>query len=181
MHEDGHEFAAHSYEHVDLTSISADRVREEMRKSEEALAAAGLETDNLAPPYGRSDAQVDWYASKYFDIVRGTDQGINTRQNLNPHDLSVFYVTDETTQETLANALAETSRVNGWLIFVYHQIATPESTGTQKNDIVAVQSTITSDVLAAQLQLIDDSGIEVQPVARAFEQLQGPSIPEENG
>lgn len=174
MHEAGHEIAAHSYEHVDLSSIGADRLDEEMRKSKEALAAAGLGTDDLAPPYGRSDPQVDWYASKYFDIVRGTDDGINTRQNLEPHDLKVFYVTDETTPDKLADALAETSRVNGWLILVYHQIGAPESTGTQENTIAADRSTITSDVLAAQLQLIDESGIEVQPVAQAFEQLQGP-------
>lgn len=174
MHQAGHEIAAHSYEHVDLTSIGADRLHEEMRKSEEALAAAGLGTDDLAPPYGRSDPQVAWYANKYFDIVRGTDQGLNTRQNLERHDLKVFYVTDETTPENLAAALAETSRVNGWLILVYHQIAASESTGTLENIIAADRSTITSDVLAAQLQLIDESGIEVQPVAQAFKQLQGP-------
>lgn len=174
LHAAGHEIAAHSYEHVDLTSIGTDRLDDQVRKSEEALAAAGLATDDLAPPYGRSDPQVDWYASKYFDIVRGTDDGINTRQNLEPLDLKVFYVTDQTTPDTLAEALAETSRVNGWLILVYHQIATPESTGIQQNIIAADRSTITSDVLAAQLQLIDDSGIEVQPVATAFERLAGP-------
>lgn len=174
MHEAGHEIAAHSYTHVDLTSIGADRLDEEMRESSEMLAAAGFDTNDLAPPYGRSDPQVDWYASKYFDIVRGTEQGINTRQNLESHDLKVFYVTDETTPDELAAALAETSRVDGWLILVYHQIAAPESTGTQENTITADQSTITSDALAAQLRLIAESGIEVQTVAQAFEQLQGP-------
>ncbi|QHK20052.1 polysaccharide deacetylase family protein [Pseudarthrobacter psychrotolerans] len=173
MHEAGHEIAAHSYDHVDLTSIGTDRLDEELRKSKEALAAAGIATNDLATPYGRSDPQVDWYASKYFDIVRGTDDGINTRQNLDPHDLKVFYVTDETTPHDLAEALAETSRVNGWLILVYHQISTPKSTGTQENTVAADRSTVTSDVLAAQLQLIDQSGIKVQPVAQAFKQLQG--------
>jgi peptidoglycan/xylan/chitin deacetylase (PgdA/CDA1 family) len=174
MHDAGHEFAAHSYEHVDLTSISADRLDEQLRKSEEALADAGLSTDNLATPYGRSDPQVDWYASKYFDIVRGTDDGINTRQNLNPHDLKVFYVTDQTTPEALTEALAETSRLNGWLIVVYHQIATPESTGTQETGTIAAdRSTITSDVLDTQLQIIDQSRIQVLPVTQAFKQLQG--------
>ncbi|MFY9636979.1 MAG: polysaccharide deacetylase family protein [Cellulosimicrobium cellulans] len=175
MNEAGHEIASHSYKHVDLTSIGADRLHEEARQSEEALAAAGLGTNNLATPYGRSDAQVDWYASKYYDIVRGTDDGINTRQNLEPHNLKVFYVTDETTPENLAEALAETSRINGWLILVYHQIATSESTGTQEDGTVAAdRSTITSDVFSAQLKLIDESGIEVQPVAQAFGRLQGP-------
>ncbi|GAA1756911.1 hypothetical protein GCM10009712_02230 [Pseudarthrobacter sulfonivorans] len=174
MHDAGHEIAAHSYEHVDLTAIATDRLDDQLRKSEEALAAAGLSTDDLAPPYGRSDSQVDWYASKYFDIMRGTDDGINTRQNLNPHDLKVFYVTDETTPDRLAEALAETSRANGWLILVYHQIATQANTGTQEHTIAADRSTITSDVLGAQLQLVDQSGIQVLPVAEAFKQLQGP-------
>ena len=174
LHQAGHEIAAHAYQHVDLTSVGAERLDEELRKSEEALAAAGLPTDDLAPPYGRSDPQVDWYAAKYFKIMRGTDDGINTRQNLNPHDLKVLYVTDATTPETLKEALAETSRSNGWLILVYHQIAAPDASGTQKNTIAADKSTITSDVLATQLQLIDESGIQVKPVAQAFEQLQGP-------
>lgn len=175
MTDAGHEFASHSYNHVDLTSIGADRLHDEMRQSDEALAAAGLGTNDLAPPYGRSDPQVDWYASKYFDIVRGTEDGINTRQNLEPHDLKVFYVTDETTPEILAEALAETSRMNGWLILVYHQIAAPDSTGTQQNGTIAAdRSTITSDALAAQLKLIRQSGIEVQTVASAYQQLQGP-------
>ncbi|MFY9635312.1 MAG: polysaccharide deacetylase family protein, partial [Cellulosimicrobium cellulans] len=175
MTDAGHEFASHSYNHVDLTAISADRLHDEMRQSDEALAAAGFGTNNLAPPYGRSDPQVDWYASKYFDIVRGTEDGINTRQNLEPHDLKVFYVTDETTPEILAEALAETSRMNGWLILVYHQIAAPDSTGTQQNGTIAAdRSTITSDALAAQLKLIRQSGIEVQTVASAYQQLQGP-------
>jgi peptidoglycan/xylan/chitin deacetylase (PgdA/CDA1 family) len=174
MHEAGHEIAAHSYDHVDLTSLGTDRLDDELRSSSAALAAAGLGTDSLAPPYGRSDPQVDWYASRYFDLVRGTEQGINTRQNLEAHDLKVFYVTDETTSDDLTEALAETSRLNGWLILVYHQIATPEDSGTQQNTITADRSTITSDALAGQLQLIDKSGIDVQPVAQAFEQLQGP-------
>lgn len=179
MHQAGHEIAAHSYEHVDLTSIGTDRLDEELRKSEEVLAAAGLSTDDLAPPYGRLDPQVDWYAGKYFNVVRGTDDGINTRQNLEPHDLKVLYVTDETTPDTVAQALAETSRLNGWLIMVYHQIAAPGSTGardqtgTQDQIVAADRSTITSDTLAAQLQLVADSGIEVQPVAQAFKKLQG--------
>jgi hypothetical protein len=83
-------------------------------------------------------------------------------------------VTDQTTPETLKEALADTSSANGWLILVYHQIAAPDSSGTQVNTIAADRSTITSDVLATQLQLVAQSGIEVQPVAQAFEKLQGP-------
>lgn len=174
FHAAGHEIAAHSYEHVDLTSIGAERLDEEMKKSKDALAAAGLDTIDLAPPYGRLDPQVDWYAGKYFDIVRGTAEGINTRQNLDPRELKVFYVTDETTLDSLSEALAETTKVNGWLILVYHQIASPQSGSTGGNTIAADRSSITRDVLATQLKVVEESGIEVQPVAQAFRQLQGP-------
>lgn len=171
MHEAGHEIASHSDEHIDLTSIEVNRLEAEMRKGQESLADAGVHTRNLAPPYGRSDPQVDWYASKYYDIMRGTDEGLNTRQNLEPHDLKVFYVTEETTPEELSDALAEASRVNGWLILVYHQIADSKSTSSQKDTIPADGSTIATDLLAAQLKVIDESGIEVQPVGTAFDQL----------
>ncbi len=173
MHEAGHEIAAHSFEHVDLTAIGAGRLEEQMRRADDMLEDAGLGTDDLAPPYGRSDPQVDWYASKYFDIVRGTKHGINTRQNLEHHDLKVFYVTNETTPDELTAALEETSRMNGWLILVYHQIAHAESTDARTEEMLADRNTITDDALAAQLRLIDESGIDVQPVAQAFEEIQG--------
>lgn len=172
MHEAGHEIAARSYDDVDLTSIGVDRLDEVLRRSRTELASADLDTNNLAIPYGRHDPQVDWYTSRYFDVVRGTDPGINTRQNLNLHDLKVFYVTNETTLESLAAAIAETSQLDGWLVLVYHQIAAPESGGGQ-DTIPADRSTVTSDALAAQLQLIDDSGIEVRTVAQTHEQLLG--------
>lgn len=171
MHQAGHEIAAHSYEHIDLTSIGAGRLDDQLRKSKETLAAAGLGTGGLAPPFGRSDPQVNWYASKYFDVLRGTHEGINTRQNLDPFNLKVFYVTEETTTDMLTEALAETSRANGWLVLVYHQIGAPETAASQGKAVGKDESTISSDVLAAQLQLIDKSGIEVQTVAKAFEQL----------
>lgn len=174
LHRSGHEIAAHSYQHVDLTSIGTAQLDEQLRKSEDGLAAAGLATDDLAPPYGRMDPQVQWYAGKYFNVIRGTDDGINTRQNLDPEDLKVLYVTDETTPETLKEALAETKQANGWLIVVYHQISAPDSSGTQEHTIAADRSTITSDALTTQLQIIADSGIPVQTVAKAFMQLQGP-------
>lgn len=168
MHEAGHEIASHGYGHVDLTSIGVERLEEELRKGKESLAAAGLDPENFALPFGRTDPQVDWHAGTYFETVRGTRSGINTRQNLDPQDLKVFYVSSQTTQESLAKALAQASLANGWLILVYEQIQDPASTATGADG-----STVGSDALAAQLQLIKDSGIAVQPVARAFEKLQG--------
>lgn len=172
LHEAGHEIAAHSFSHVDLTALDVGKLDEELRKSDEMLEAAGLPTDGMAAPFGKLDPQVDWYARRYFELVRGTSSGINTRQNLDPSDLTVFYVTDRTTTQELEAALAETARVDGWLILVYHQIAPSASAGVPDDTLGADGSTVTSDVFAAHVELVADSGIDVQTVTRAFEQLQ---------
>jgi peptidoglycan/xylan/chitin deacetylase (PgdA/CDA1 family) len=165
MHKAGNEIGAHGYLHDDLTTISAGRVDDSLRKTRDELAAAGLATADLATPFGRSDPQVDWYASRYFTTVRGTDGGINTRQNLDPRNLKTFYVDDQTTSDDLAAALDETARTHGWLILVYHQIVGAGAGGVGR-------TSISRDVFAAQLDQIRDSGIAVAPVSNAFAQLE---------
>jgi peptidoglycan/xylan/chitin deacetylase (PgdA/CDA1 family) len=160
----GHDVALHGYEHVDLTAISARRIDEQLRRGQESLAQAGLPTEHLATPHGRSDAQVEWYARKYVQTLRGTDSGINTRQNLDPYDLKVFYVDKETTPEAVSEALAETQRSHGWLILVYHQIGPAASDEGDRRTVFA-------DAVATHLDLIRDSGIAVEPVSEAFSEV----------
>jgi peptidoglycan/xylan/chitin deacetylase (PgdA/CDA1 family) len=165
LRQGGHEIAAHSYSHPDLTTLSASRLDDELRRSQEALAQAGFSTRDMATPLGRSDPQVDWYANKYYDTVRGTQDGINTRQNLDRRNLKVFYVDYRTTPEHLAKALAETASSNGWLILVYHRISAPGAGSPQ-------QSTVPREVFAAELDQIQASGIAVEPVSTALAQLE---------
>ena len=166
LHRAGHEIANHGYEDVDLTALSAGRIDSELRKGRDELAEAGLATDDLAAPLGRTDAQVQWYARQYFQTVRGMDAGINTRQNLDPFDLRVFYVDDQTTPAELEQQLTEAKRSHGWLILVYHQISVGGSINSD-------HSTITRNAFAAQLDVIRHSGISVEPVSRAFSETQG--------
>jgi hypothetical protein len=97
--------------------------------------------------------------------VRGEAPGINTRQNLDPYDLKVFYVDSTTKPEALTAALAQTQRVHGWLVLVYHEIASAPSAGADR-------ATVTRDAFAQQLSLVRDSGIAVEPVARALAEVQ---------
>ena len=164
LHRDGHEIGVHGYSDVDLTALSADRIEDQLRKGQDELADAGLATDDLATPMGRSDAQVQFYARSHFQTVRGMQSGINTRQNIDPFDLRVFYVDDRTTPEALAGAVAETQRAHGWLVLVYHQVTAVRPDGT---DI----TTITRAALAAQLDVIRNTGIAVEPVAKAYAEI----------
>jgi hypothetical protein len=58
------------------------------------------------------------------------------------------------------------------LNLAYRRIATSESISPQEGPIAADQSTFISAVLAANLQIIEESGIDVRPAGHAFECLQ---------
>jgi peptidoglycan/xylan/chitin deacetylase (PgdA/CDA1 family) len=163
LHRTGNDIAVHGYEDGDLTLLSADRIDYQLATGRDALAEAGLEPIDLATPVGRSDAQVEWYARKYFQTVRGMEAGINTRQNLDPYDLKVFSVDSHTTPEAFAGALTEARESGGWLILVYHQISS-QPDGSDR-------ATITKNVFASQLEMIGGSGIAVEPVSRAFAEV----------
>jgi peptidoglycan/xylan/chitin deacetylase (PgdA/CDA1 family) len=160
----GNDIAVHGYDDIDLTGISADRIDSQLVEGRDALAQVGLMPTDLAAPMGRSDAQVEWYARKYFQSMRGMDEGINTRQNLDPYDLKVFHVDSHTTPEALAAALTETRELHGWLILVYHEISAVRSDDSERD-------TISRNVFASQLEAIHGSDIAVEPVSRALAEV----------
>jgi peptidoglycan/xylan/chitin deacetylase (PgdA/CDA1 family) len=165
LHRGGNEIAAHGYQDTDLTVLSADRVASQLQAGWHPLAQTGLGTDDLALPLGRSDPQVQQYAREYYRSARGQDAGVNTRQNLDPYDLKIFWVDSATTPEALRAALAEAQSTHGWLILVYHEIPTAPSAADDR-------ASVPRDVFAQQLALIRDSGIAVVPVASAMAEVQ---------
>jgi peptidoglycan/xylan/chitin deacetylase (PgdA/CDA1 family) len=164
LHEAGHDVAVHGYEDVDLTGLSAERIEYQLAKGQGSLAEVGLPTNDLAAPLGRSDAQVEFYARKHFQSMRGMEAGINTRQNMDPYALKVFYVDSHTTPEELSRALADAADSHGWLILVYHQISAVQSDGSER-------ATITRKAFERQLEMIGGSGIAVEPVSKAFAEV----------
>ncbi|WP_091448033.1 polysaccharide deacetylase family protein [Geodermatophilus poikilotrophus] len=159
----GHEVALHGYEHFDLTTLSAERLDEQLWRGQEALAAAGLPTEHLAVPHGRTDAQVEWYARQHLQTLRTTETGVNTRQNLEPYRLRTFYVDQDTKPEHVAWLLEETKRTNGWLILIYHKINPMAEGGDAR--------VVFNEAFSTQLDLVRDSGITVVPVAEAFAEV----------
>lgn len=56
VHEEGHEVASHSYSHPQLTTLNAEQVQEEVRKTDKAIfEASGILPRNIRPPYGAID------------------------------------------------------------------------------------------------------------------------------
>ncbi|MDR3763968.1 MAG: polysaccharide deacetylase family protein [Acidobacteriota bacterium] len=75
---EGIEFGAHSRTHADLTALSVDAAREEMRGSRQDLEALlGHAAASFAYPYGRQNAAIQEVARREFEIAFSVDEGLN--------------------------------------------------------------------------------------------------------
>ena len=74
--DDGHPLGSHSYSHPDFTTVSDDRIREELRRTERLFEDAGADDPRplFRPPYGARNAHVlrllaaEGYLSVYWTI-----------------------------------------------------------------------------------------------------------------
>ncbi|MEQ4719730.1 polysaccharide deacetylase family protein [Nonomuraea sp. B19D2] len=66
MAAEGHELGNHSYSHPDFTKAEAGEIRNEIKKTQDAVKkAAGVEPKLLRPPYGLADLQVSDIATEF--------------------------------------------------------------------------------------------------------------------
>ncbi|WP_433431250.1 polysaccharide deacetylase family protein [Nonomuraea sp. CA-141351] len=66
MAAEGHELGNHSYSHPDFTKSEAGTIRNEIKKTQDAVKkAAGVEPKLLRPPYGMADLQVSDIAAEF--------------------------------------------------------------------------------------------------------------------
>lgn len=104
---DGHRIYNHTYDHINLTSVSDDEIRRQIARTEDAFEAAGVPHGPvMRPPYGGINARVrtvvrgmgikpvmwtidtyDWRDSRTPDeIVQAVREGLEPRANILLHD-----------------------------------------------------------------------------------------------
>jgi len=73
---EGIDFGGHSVTHTDLTTLAADALTDEIRRSQAAIAEhLGRPVTTFAPPYGRSNARVRAEVAKWSQVSVGTELG----------------------------------------------------------------------------------------------------------
>ncbi|MEU0571763.1 polysaccharide deacetylase family protein [Nonomuraea sp. NPDC005983] len=66
MAQEGHELGNHSYKHPNFTTLEPGAVRDEIKKTQDAVKkAAGVEPKLLRPPYGMADIQTSDIAAEF--------------------------------------------------------------------------------------------------------------------
>lgn len=156
---DGHQIAAESNEYVDLTTLNSRQLKRQLQLSHDYLTMhLHLINVDFAPTGGHDDAAIQAMAKLYFRSSRGSEEGLNTKQNFDAYNLKTFYVDSNTTPERLQHALDEAKQKNGWLILVYHRV----------EDEFKSKTTVGSKAFADQMEQIHKSGIQVETIENAL-------------
>ena len=123
MTSSGHELAAHSISHRDLTTLSADQLKAELQQPAETLPAS-----TLIYPGGAHSQTVVNAASTYYRAARTVAKGLESLPPRQPLRLKTYNFTRRNFSPFKANLLACWAYLtNSWLIETYH-IVTDEPT-----------------------------------------------------
>jgi peptidoglycan/xylan/chitin deacetylase (PgdA/CDA1 family) len=143
----GHEIGCHTFSHVRVEDLDAQRMDEECAENLRCLRelCSGIALTNFCYPFGRASLPRKMQLQKRFDSCRGIYQGINA----GTADLGMLRSIDlydrTLTPDRLQRVLRETRERNGWLIFTTHDVAeTPSWIGCSPrllaDTIAAVQA-----------------------------------------
>lgn len=119
----GHEICSHSVTHPWFTKLTPAQMDYELVHSQDFLRSiTGQAITSFASPYGDYNAQVNTEIRKYYADHRTTDEGYNSKDNLNPYRLRVQNMTPQTTLVQYQSWVNKAKADNTWLILIYHKI-----------------------------------------------------------
>ena len=118
----GHEIGGHTKTHVDLTTVSAGVMADEIAGSQTDILGMGVTSvTTFAYPYGAYNASVQAETSLHYIAGRGTDDGFNLK-NTDKYALLVKQVDRTTTITDIQDWVTEADQNQEWLILMFHQI-----------------------------------------------------------
>ncbi len=155
-----HQIGSHTNMHIDITSYSHSYIKDDISKADKFLRSLNIDNIDFASPYGKYDHAILPFIMRNYATHRGTDLGVNTKQNYNPSNLKGLFVRKETTDSELRNYIERTKDTNGWLILIYHKIEPSDS-----------PFDIDLETFKRHMDIVRDSGVQVQTVQDARQSL----------
>jgi peptidoglycan/xylan/chitin deacetylase (PgdA/CDA1 family) len=125
LYDAGHEIGCHTFSHMRVEDLDAQRMDEECAQNLRRLweLCPGIALTNFCYPFGRASLPRKMQLQKRFDSCRGVYQGINA----GTADLGMLRTIDlydrTLTPDKLRRVVRETRERNGWLIFTTHDVA----------------------------------------------------------
>lgn len=166
----GHEIAAHSMTHPDLTSLSEADLEWEVGEADRQLTQKFGDMREFATPLGASNDMVLAHLKKYYRSHRNTasdptngvqDIDINLRDGFDRYNIQAFTVRRTTTPEEIKQLIDHTIQRKGWLVITYHQV-------DDSSSIYAV----TKNALDAQMKLVTESPLRTATMGQVLDAIE---------
>lgn len=151
LKEQGHEIAAHTIHHADITTLTGENLTTELAEPQQKLNAT-----TLVYPGGAYNEETIKEVSRYYRAARTTKKGF---EHLPPHQPLALHTFDYTRQSfSLAKAnyrVIKAYLTNSWLIETYHLIDDQE---------LSVEHCIPLSLFIRHLQFIHSLPIPVKTI-----------------
>jgi peptidoglycan/xylan/chitin deacetylase (PgdA/CDA1 family) len=138
---------------------------QELRQSQLDLQTiTGVKPTNFASPHGEYNAEAIAGIKQYYRSHRSVDVGFNSKDNFDIYNIKVQNILATTTTDQVAAWVTQAQAQHTWLVLVYHGVGDPVI-----EDSAAWS--VTPEALDAQLAAIKASGISVQTVNQALNEI----------
>lgn len=160
----GHEACAHSVNHTDLTLETIEIIDNELSQSKSYIEnLTGQIVTDFTSPFSAYNSTVIQEIKKYFTGHRTTDEGYNSKDNLDPYKLKVQNMQINTTLAEFQKWVNKAKADKTWLILVYHFVDEGKDLtqfDTKKADF------------ESQMQWLKTSGVKVMRMDNALAEVQ---------
>jgi peptidoglycan/xylan/chitin deacetylase (PgdA/CDA1 family) len=174
MQKAGHEIAAHTMTHRDLTHLNDADLYWELAESKEVLVKEFGTIKEFASPLGAFDTRtIDQIKHLYRSqrntaadpavLVDGND--VNVRDTFDAYNIIAYTVRSTTTAQDIEALLEYTVQHNGWLVLNYHQV---DENVASKGEVYGV----TPAMLRAHLQQIVDRPVRVDTIGNVLDAIE---------
>ncbi len=140
LHQNGHDFGCHTFDHFDCRAAEADDIRAQCERSEAFLEQHGItEIKSFAFPFGAADLHAKSNMLRSDLALRGVKRGIN-RGDVDLGMLRACGLQDDCNGTDWAQAeLNKLQDQDGWRIIFTHDVrAAPSPWGVTPDDFQAV-------------------------------------------
>lgn len=122
MQNNGWEIGSHTLNHLVLTILSDEEVKEELEKSKELLEDEGFEIKTIAFPFGSYNKEISDETKKYYCASRSMEDGFNPIENLTFYDLKSKWAGKMHSSEEVCSWIKQANDEGVWLILTFHNI-----------------------------------------------------------
>ncbi len=158
MQNNGWEIGSHTLDHISLTILSDEEMKEELKKSREILENEGFEIKTIAFPFGSYNKKVIEETKKDYLASRPMKDGFNSIENPDFYKLKSKWIMKKHSSEEICSWIKKANENGLWLILDFHNIGeeqTPWDFSERKFKEV--------------LECIKNEGIEVKTIKEVLE------------